>query len=56
MPISPPARLATSTQLLLEKLRELFVQRESEPGRSGLSPGVIFPTFTTSLNVLPGHF
>jgi hypothetical protein len=56
MPISPPARLATSTQLLLEKLRELLIQYESEPGPWGLSPGVIFPTFLTSLNELTGIY
>ncbi len=39
-PISPSGRLATSTQLLLEKLRELLVQYESEPGRPGRPSGV----------------
>ena len=50
IPISPSARLATSTQLPLEKLRELFIQDEPEPVLSGWSPGVGLPT-STSLNV-----
>jgi hypothetical protein len=39
-PTWPPARLATSTQLLLEKLRELLTQCESEPGLPGRLLGV----------------
>jgi hypothetical protein len=39
-PISPSDRLATSTQLLLEKLRELLIQHESEPGPPGRPPSV----------------
>src|SRR5450755_860009 len=42
-PISPAGRLATSTQLLLEKLRELLIQYESEPGLPGRPPRVSLP-------------
>src|SRR6266568_9554171 len=46
-PISPAGRLATSTQLLLEKLRELLTQYESEsglPGRLGVSLSTSHPS------------
>src|SRR6266852_6394638 len=42
-PISPAGRLATSTQLLLEKLRELLIQYGAEPGLPGRPPGVSLP-------------
>src|SRR5579859_2777378 len=41
-PIPPPGRSATSTQLPLEKLRELLTQ--SEPDPSGALPCVVLPT------------
>jgi hypothetical protein len=41
-PIPPSGRLATSTQLPLEKLRELLTQ--SEPDPSGALPCVVLPT------------
>ncbi len=44
-PISPSGRLATSTQLLLAKLRELLIQCEPEPGIAGRRPLVGLSTF-----------
>jgi hypothetical protein len=43
-PIWSPGRLATSTQLPLDKLRELLVQCKSEPSPSGLHPGIAVST------------
>jgi hypothetical protein len=43
-PISPWGRLATSTQLPLEKLSELFTQTGPESGFSGRSPRIGLPT------------
>lgn len=51
-PIRPSGRSATSTQLLLEKLRELLVQFEPEPDPPGSSRGIILLTSFTSLNVV----
>src|SRR5712691_1511144 len=45
-PTSPAGRLATSTQLLLEKLRELLIQYGAEPGLPGRPPSV--SPFTSS--------
>lgn len=50
-PISPSARLATSTQLPLEKLSELLTQCEPEPGLSAGFPCIGLPTVDTSLIV-----
>ena len=44
-PISPSAMPATSTQLLLEKLRELLTQDEPASGLPELPPSVILLTF-----------
>jgi hypothetical protein len=52
-PISPSGRLATSTQLPLEKLSELFTQEGPEPGRSGEFFSVGLPTmYLTDCRIL----
>jgi hypothetical protein len=43
-PIPPSGRPATSTQLLLEKLRELLTQSEPEPGLPGRRPSELLST------------
>src|SRR5277367_5663550 len=42
-PISPSGRLATSTQLPLEKLRELLTQLEADPGLSSIGLSTLLP-------------
>ena len=52
-PIVLPGRLATSTQLPLEKLSELLTQKGPEPGRSGEFPSVGLPTmYLTDCRIL----
>src|SRR5450755_2681886 len=46
-PIVRPGRLATSTQLPLEKLRELLTQLGPESGLSGEFPNIGLPTITS---------
>jgi hypothetical protein len=48
-PISPWGRLATSTQLPFEKLRELFTQQGPDSGLPGGFPNTGLPTVITSL-------
>src|SRR5262245_16130357 len=43
-PTRPSGRLATSTQLLLEKLRELLIQDDSEPGPPARPLRISLPT------------
>jgi hypothetical protein len=50
-PIVQPDRLATSTQLPLEKLRELLTQLGPESGLSGEFPNVGLATITSLIVV-----
>ena len=53
-PISPSGRLATSTQLPLEKLNELLTQLEPESGFSAGFPRVGCPTvYLTDCRIFP---